>query len=198
MSGISTVVGDISFGSAGSEAHCRFRKFNPPGGCPSFALFAKGGRQLIAQSPCRLHKTLRTSGMQHTTWGLIVCWIYHGISHREIAGDVSCSMLRSYPLSPGRAEHALGGLPGDGLAAGAGRVHPSPGQAGAENAPGQIPITSMRPARLKARASHYWRNGFGGASAISAMPTMIKAGTSPSRCPCSPAFDNACTVMMPA
>ena len=101
-------------------------------------------------------------------------------------------------FSPARAAQALGGLPGDGLAAGAGRVHPSPGQAGAENAPGQIPITSMRPARLKARASHYWRNGFGGASAISAMPTMINAGTSPSRCPCSPAFDNACTVMMPA
>ena len=100
MPGISAVVGDISFGSAGSEAHCRFRKFNPPGGCPSVALFAKGGRQLIAQSPCRLHKTLRTSGMQHTTWGLIVCWIYHGISHREIAGDVSCSMLWFYPLFP--------------------------------------------------------------------------------------------------
>ena len=42
------------------------------------------------------------------------------------------------------------------------------------------------------------RKGRGGASAISATPTTIKAGTSPSRCPCSAVFCNACTVMMPA
>ena len=147
--------GNISFGSAGSEAHCRFRKFNPPGGCPSFALFAKGGRQLIAQSPCRLHKTLRTSGMQHTTWGLIVCWIYHGISHREIAGDVSCSMLRSYPLLPrprgARARRLAWGWSRCWCWAGAPVLQVKLGR---KMHLDKSPSRRCRPARLKARASH--------------------------------------------
>ncbi len=39
---------------------------------------------------------------------------------------------------------------------------------------------------------------FAGASAISAMPTITSAGTSPSRCPRSLAFWNACTAIIAA
>jgi hypothetical protein len=45
---------------------------------------------------------------------------------------------------------------------------------------------------------NYWGKGFGGANEISAMPTIIRAGTSPSRCACSAVFRNAWTTMMPA
>jgi hypothetical protein len=39
---------------------------------------------------------------------------------------------------------------------------------------------------------------FAGASAISAMPTIMRAGTSPIRCPRSLAFWNACTAIIAA
>src|SRR5580693_5095952 len=53
---------------------------------------------------------------------------------------------------------------------------------------------------------HWWRHAehtryadcFAGASAINATPTIMSAGMSPSRCPRSPAFWNACTAMITA
>jgi len=101
----SAVGGNISFGSTGSQAHCAISL--PPtlrkkrkGGAPTGFELARSKARRVWQSPCRLHKTLRTSGMQHPTWGLIVYWI----SSRHLAprdyGEVSCSMLRSYPLFP--------------------------------------------------------------------------------------------------
>ena len=75
-----------------------------------------------------------------TQHGVLLCiGFHHGISHREITEKSHALCFGPTLFSPTRGAHALGGLSGDGLAAGAGRVYPSAGQAGVEDAPGQGP-----------------------------------------------------------
>ena len=63
---------------------------------------------------------------------------------------------------------------------------------------GMTGSASFQRASLAPDADARYADCFAGASAISATPTIMRAGTSPSRCPRSLAFWNACTDIMAA
>jgi hypothetical protein len=58
------------------------------------------------------------------------------------------------------------------------------------------PRLGQSPYVLAGARSTAGATGFGGASAISTMPMIRRAGTSPSRCPCSPTVSKASSPMM--